>query len=324
MRELKENGGDFRRALLSGDLAGLIASPKADLHCHSMLSTSLQSIQKWAGTALQAAPSRMRDFDEMRRYLHEILYPHIYHRKGFEFTAESSIREAVQDGVTVLEMSHDVNFIQFYRPDTNGFLDFVQALVQRHRAAIDFRPEIGISKNRPPAEQIPLADECIQSNLFQSIDLYGNEMAQPPEAYQDLYRHAASRGLKLKAHVGEFGDAPLVEKTVQTLGLHEIQHGIAVARSARLMKLLRKEQIRLNVCPGSNVAISVADDLAHHPIGELIRNGVRISINSDDKTVFGRSVSEEYLCLFQSGVASAEELDAIRRDSLRDDRGPME
>jgi adenosine deaminase len=316
MHELKEESSDFRRALISTDLAGLIASPKADLHCHSMLSTSLQSIQKWAGTAIQVAPSRMKDFDEMRRYLHEVLYPHIHHRKGFEFTAESSILEAIQDGVTVLEMSLDVNFIRFYGRDTNEFFAFVQRLVQQHSATIDFRPEIGISKNRLPADQIPLAKECIQSGLFRSIDLYGNELAQPPDAYRDLYRVAASRGLKLKAHVGEFGDAALVEKTMRTLHLREIQHGVAVAKSARLMKLLTREQIRLNICPGSNVALSVTDDLAHHPIGELIRNGVRISINSDDKTVFGRSVSEEYLRLYQSDVASADELDAIRRDSL--------
>jgi hypothetical protein len=43
-----------------------------------------------------------------------------------------------------------------------------------------------------------------------------------------------------------------------------------------------------------------------------------VSINSDDKTVFGDSVSEEYLALFRNRVATAAELETIRMDSLAD------
>ena len=306
----------FKAGLISGNLEGLRGAPKSDLHCHSLLSTSLQSVQKWAGATIREAPARMSNFNDMRRYLHETLYPHIYHHKGFEFTAESSILEAIQDGVNVLEMSLDVNFMGLYGPKEIDFIDFVQRLAQKYSESIEFRPELGLSKNRPPADQIPLAMVCIDSNCFESIDLYGNEEAQPPESYRNLYKHAAARGLKLKAHVGEFGSADLVEKTLKALNLQEIQHGIAVVASAPLMRQTRNEQIRLNVCPSSNVALSVVEDLAHHPIRELIQNGIRVSINSDDKTVFGRSVSEEYLGLYQSGVATAEELDVIRLDSL--------
>ena len=306
----------FKSGLVSGNLDELTRTPKTDLHCHSLLSASLQSIRKWTGTFISAAPLKMKDFDEMRRYLHEILYPHIYHRNGFEFTAEASVVEAIQDGVKILEMSLDVNFMRLYGPRESDFFDFVQRLVQKYSDIIEFRPEVGISKNRSPGGQIPLAMECIDSGCFRSIDLYGNEDAQPPEAYQNLYKHAGAHGLKRKAHVGEFGDAALVAKTLRALDLQEIQHGIAVAQSIPLMKQIRNEQIRLNVCPSSNVALSVVEDLARHPIGELIRNGIRVSINSDDKTVFGKGVSEEFLGLYQSGAATKEELDALRLDSL--------
>lgn len=311
------NSHIFKSALRSGSLSDLTSTPKADLHCHSLLSTSLQRIQEWAGTAIRPAPARMKDFDDMRSYLHDTLYPLIRSRKGFEFTAESSIVEAIQDGVRVLEMSLDVDFIRFYRPREYDCFDFILGLVRKYSDVIEFRPELGISRNRPPGEQIPLAEECIHSHCFRSIDLYGNEDAQPPEAYQDLYAHAGARGLKLKAHVGEFGDPTLVERTLRALNLQEIQHGIAVAKSPSLMKQIRREQIRLNVCPGSNVALSLVESLAGHPIRELIQHGIRVSINSDDRTVFGRSVSEEYLGLYRAGAATADELDSIRLDSLQ-------
>jgi adenosine deaminase len=308
----------FAQALRDGNRERLVASAKADRHCHSLFGASLQSIAAWAGNPLKAAPSRMASLDQMRQYAHSELYAYIRNRAGLEFTAERTVIEAIQDGVTILEMSLDADFARLYESGVVGFVDFVKVLVDRHGRDIDFRPEIGISKNRDPSLPIKLALECIESDMFKSIDLYGNEDAQKPEAYVDLFRTAKRRGLKLKAHVGEFGDAALVERTLRVLDLDEIQHGVAVATSEPLMCVVRDRGTRLNVCPSSNVALSVVEDLQHHPIRTLVRNGIRVTINSDDKTIFGMTVTDEYLAVFQAGALTADELGAIRLESLRD------
>jgi adenosine deaminase len=312
------DSGGFVDALRAGDHAKLTAFPKADRHCHSLLGAGLPGIRAWAGAPIEEPPARMADFDAMREYCHRALYPFIRHRAGFEHTAQSTVAEAAEDGVRVLEMSLDVDLCRDYDRGLDGFLDFVRRLLGDSVPGMDFRPEIGLSRNRDPGLQAALAAECVDSGLFGSIDLYGNEQAREPRAYAALYRRAASRGLKLKAHVGEFGDARLMEQTLRVLGLHEIQHGVAAAGSPELVGLLRREHIRLNVCPSSNVALSVAPDLARHPIQALARSGVRVSINSDDKTIFGRSVTGEYRALFQAGTLSGAELEEIRIDSLRD------
>jgi len=311
-----ESRHEFAGALSRGR-EGVVSFAKADRHCHSLLSASLASISAWADRPLRPPVFPFSDFDGMRRYAHEELYAVIRTKRGFEFTAEQTLREAGEDGVRILEMSLDVDFVSFYR-DTEDFLDFVRGLASRYCQKPVFRPEIGISKNRDPAGQIRPARDCIESGLFGSIDLYGNEYAREPEEYRSLYRRAAGLGMKLKAHVGEFGDAGHVERTLRTLGLHEIQHGVAAARSRQLMGILRTEGIRLNVCPSSNVGLSVCPDLAHHQIRVLVDNGVRVSINSDDRTIFGNSVSDEYLALYRAATLSAEELAAIREDSLLD------
>jgi adenosine deaminase len=307
----------FASALAEGLASRLVEYPKADLHSHSIFSASIKSIEEWAGISVVRPPLRMKNLEEMQEYSHKELYPVINNKAGFEFTAERTIMEAARDGVTLLEMSLDVNFSTWYPGSLNGFLDFVGKLARKYAASIEFRPEIGVSKNRPPRSQIPLALECVDSGLFRSIDLYGGESAQPPEDYAALYEHAARRGLKTKAHVGEFGDAALVERTLSVLGLREIQHGVAAATSLTLMNLLRKERIRLNVCPASNVALSVARDLKSHPIRVLVDNGLRVSINTDDKTIFGNALTDEYVALHKAGVLSATELDEIRKDALR-------
>jgi adenosine deaminase len=306
----------FMSALRNGDLAGLKLVPKSDLHIHSILGTRIERIESWLQTSLPRPPSKMSSLDDMITYSHGVLYPHIMTRAGFEFTAESAVQEAFEDGVVRLEMSLDVRFMSLYESIPDGFLSFVSHLVEQFRDRIDFRPEIGISKDRSADDQARLARICIHSGVFRSIDLYGNETAQPPDPYRLLYAEARKQGLKLKAHVGEFAGPELICKTLDVLQLDEIQHGIAAAASKPLMARLKRDRIRLNVCPSSNVALGVVSDIAHHPIRVLVDHGVRVTINSDDPTIFGQSVSQEYLLLYRSGLLSAEELNSIRVEGL--------
>lgn len=306
----------FRSALRSGDLIGLSRVPKSDLHNHSILGTRIERIEKWIGQSLKHAPARMPSLDDMIRYAQDVVYPHTVTHDGFEFTTESAVQDAIEDGVCVLEMSLDVRFIALFEKGLDEFFSFVSTLVQEVKPQVDFRPEIGMSKDRPAPDQIDLAWACVDSGLFQSIDLYGNETAQPVESFRQLYAYARKRGLKLKAHAGEFAGPYYIERALELLGLDEIQHGIRAAASKPLMDRLRRERIRLNVCPSSNVALGVVDDINHHPIRTLIDNGIRVTINSDDLTIFGSSVSQEYLLLHQSGLLSADELDSIRLEGL--------
>ena len=52
--------------------------------------------------------------------------------------------------------------------------------------------------------------------------------------------------------------------------------------------------------------------MKEHPISILFRNGVDVTINSDDVLIFDSDVSQEYLRLYQSGCLSAKELNEIR------------
>jgi len=308
----------FLASLEAGDLAGLKSVPKSDLHIHSILGTRIERIESWLGKSLPHPAARMSSLNDMITYAHEMLYPHIMSRAGFEFTAASALEEAVEDGVTKLEMSLDMQFIAKYDSVPDGFLSFVSHLVESNRKRIDFRPEIGMSKDRSAEDKARIATICIRSGLFRSIDLYGNETAAPPESYQQLYAEARKHGLKLKAHVGEFAGPELIAQTLDLLDLSEIQHGITAAGSKPLMKRLERDGIRLNVCPSSNVALGVVSDISRHPVRALVDHGVRVTINSDDPTIFGQSVSEEYMLLHKSRVLSAEELDAIRVEGLSD------
>ena len=57
--------------------------------------------------------------------------------------------------------------------------------------------------------------------------------------------------------------------------------------------------------------------LKNHPIAELYRNGIDVTINSDDVLICDSDVSKEYLRLYQCGCLNADELDDIRKSGLK-------
>ena len=308
----------FAQALEAGDLSSVRRAPKADYHCHSYFGTRIENVERWLGHSLDKPTMPMRGLRGMLDYASEAIDPHINSLAGFEFTAEAAVDDASRDGVRLLEMSFDVRSVGHFEAGFAGFASFIQKLVERYRDRIDLRPELGIAREIiGHAHMEDRAREGIDSGLFQSIDLYGEEDACSLDHVAALYRRAQSAGMKLKAHAGEFEAAERVRDAVEVLGLAEIQHGIAAAESAEVMSWLSENRIRLHVCPSSNVMLGAVYTLATHPIRELFDHGVEVTVNTDDLMVFGQSVSQEYMNLFKAKVFSADELDGIRVASIR-------
>lgn len=308
---------NFIEALSTDNLTAIKAAPKTDVHCHANFSARRESVERWLGHPLTKPPLKMKGVEGMMEYADAVLAPHIKHREGFEFVAVAAMDNAVQDGVVMLEMSFDIRLAEFYLRGIKELCAFIEALVERYKAQVDLRPELGFSRRcAEDPKLMNLAHEAVELGFFQSIDLYSRQEVCPPEVMKPLFTKARAAGMKLKAHVGEFEDAEEIRRTVEVLDLDEVQHGIAAAESVEIMRWLSENQIRLNVCPTSNVMLDGVSDLASHPIRILFDNGVPVTINTDDLMIFGQSVSEEYRNLYQADVFSADELEDIRRASL--------
>ncbi|MEO8312545.1 MAG: adenosine deaminase, partial [Caldimonas sp.] len=65
----------------------------------------------------------------------------------------------------------------------------------------------------------------------------------------------------------------------------------------------------LTVCPLSNLKLRVFDRLDDHNLADLLRAGIRATINSDDPAYFGGYVNENFIATFaalpQLGAADA-------------------
>lgn len=311
----KEYSRQFIQALESSDIIQLRSVPKTELHSHGNLAFHTYEFSSIIGAAIPAPPKKFHTFEAFMAYIQAYIHPLMDSRAEMEHILFHAIEMAIDDGVVALEMSIDGKFARLW-DHNDAFLSYLSYLVSHFREKIDFRPELGLNREDTIENLAFWAMPLIESGIFRSIDLYGNEDQGNLVRLKDIFKAAKANGLKLKAHAGEYGTASQMYETIRVLGLDEVQHGIAAASDPELLAFLRQEQIWLHICPTSNVVLDRVESMEQHPIRQILDAGVPVTINSDDLAVFDQTVSQEYLNLYKAGVLSAEELDGIRVQAL--------
>ena len=307
----------FIEALKSENIENIRKIPKADLHNHFVLGGNRDYIFRKTGHDVKPITKPLASMREMDEWNGRYIGEHFNTPEGRCFLIEAAFVQAKYDGVALLEIGEDVwGLNEFFHNDVGELIYTFQETNQRIAPETELRLQIGLSRHCP----VDYLEDCLKRfrgrKEFYSIDLYGDELAQPIESFIPIYEKAAENGLVLKAHVGEWGTAQDIVAAVKALHLDEVQHGIAAVHNESVVDFLRENKIRLNITPSSNVMLGRVPDMAHHPIARLYRSGVDVTVNSDDVLIFDSDVSKEYLRLYQSGCLTAEELDDIRVKSL--------
>ena len=309
----------FSEALKSGNIENIRRFPKPDVHNHFVLGGSRDYIFQKTGVEIKPITKPLNSMNEMDAWSSQYIGKRFNNSEGRKMLIEAAFAQAKSDGVAVLEIGEDVwGLSEFFNNDIRELIAAFQEANEMISPEIELRLQIGLSRHCP----VDYLENCLKHfwghKEFYSIDLYGDELAQPIENFIPIYRKAEENGLVLKAHVGEWGTAQDILTAVKTLHLDEVQHGVAAVRDESVVGFLIENKIRLNITPSSNVLLGRVPDMAHHPIAELYRKGLNVTINSDDVLIFDSDVSKEYLRLYQSGCLTADELDDIRMNGLRD------
>ena len=309
---------EFTEALIRGDIAAVRSCPKADLHNHFVLGGSRAYLREHTGKEIRPLDRPIHSMDEMHAWYARNLGASFETPEGRRLLIRAAFAQAKEDGVAVLEIGEDVwGLDAFFHGDVEELAAAFETAHREIAPETELRLQIGLSRHC----EIAYLEDCLSHfwgcKAFYSIDLYGDELAQPIENFRSIYRRAKAEGLRLKAHVGEWGTAEDVRKAVECLELDEVQHGIAAAEDPSVVSFLADHHVRLNVTPSSNYLLGRVASLKTHPIARLYRSGVDVTVNSDDVLIFDSDVSKEYLRLYQSGFLRAEELDDIRKNGLK-------
>lgn len=309
---------DFIAALEQRDLEKISSFPKSDLHNHFVLGGSREYLWQMTGVQIKPIHGSLSSMDEMHAWNRDNLGKRFDTPEMRRILIGATFQQASDDGVTVLEIGEDVwGLREFFHNDIDELVEAFTTAQREIAPNIELRLQIGLSRHCP----IGYLEDCLShfwgNTAFYSIDLYGDEFAQPIENFKTIYRRAKQEGLRLKAHVGEWGSADDVRRAVEELELNEVQHGISAIQDKKVVRFLADYRIRLNITPSSNVLLGRVKSMADHPIRRLYRSGVDVTINSDDILIFDSDVSKEYLRLYESGCLLAEELDDIRQNGLK-------
>ncbi|MGZ3480490.1 MAG: adenosine deaminase, partial [Myxococcaceae bacterium] len=144
------------------------------------------------------------------------------------------------------------------------------------------------------------------------IDLAGTETralelaADQVGAYQDLFQRAREAGLKTTVHTGETRGtgAEGVIAVVDRLRPHRIGHGIRAAYDESAMRLLREQDVVLELCPTSNLhthAVSGVDELKHI-VQTFLDRGVKVTLNTDGPYLLETDMQSEVAMVEKHGI----------------------
>jgi adenosine deaminase len=146
--------------------------------------------------------------------------------------------------------------------------------------------------------------------------LDSSEAGHPPSKFAEVFARARSEGLLTVAHAGEEGPPEYVSEALDLLQVKRVDHGVRSAEDPALLARLVRDRVPLTVCPLSNVRLRVFDRMEDHNLKRLLRQGLCVTVNSDDPAYFGGYVAENYLAAFRALVLSRADIVQLASNSF--------
>ncbi|CAH7145773.1 Adenosine deaminase [Vibrio chagasii] len=132
------------------------------------------------------------------------------------------------------------------------------------------------------------------------LDLAGNEDVAPPAETAHLFRTAKDdEGLSITIHAGETGKPQNIEDAIINYSADRIGHGTAIVKDPRLIELVKKKDICIEVCPVSNRLTNAVAKNESHPVREMVKHEIPFVVCSDNPSIHGTTLSDDYFELFK-------------------------
>lgn len=166
------------------------------------------------------------------------------------------------------------------------------------------------------AAMATLEDALAHRDAITAVGLDSSERDNPPARFRAVFDRARAEGFLTVAHAGEEGPPDYVRQALDLLGVRRVDHGVRCLEDDDLVQRLVAEQVPLTVCPVSNVALRVFPSLAQHPLLEMVRRGLVVTVNSDDPAYLGGYVADNYVAAADALGMTTPEMVQVARNSF--------
>jgi adenosine deaminase len=286
--------------------------PKVELHLHLEgaipIETLFNLIQR------QGKEASIKTLDDLRRKLAYTDFAHFIEVWTWKNTFIKEEKDFEEIAYRVLDNlnKQNVKYVEvFYSPgdywrQSLSVQGITECLIKgKERAYRDFGIQseliIDLIRDHGPDRSMQYIEEVMPylGRGVIGIGLGGSEQSFPADSYAFVYQEAKERGFRLTAHAGEVAGANSIWAVVNKLGVERIGHGVRAYEDPQLVSLLKERQIPLEICVISNVRTGVCKSVETHPIKKYFQQGLMVTVNSDDPTMFNTSISQEYSALVQ-------------------------
>lgn len=288
--------------------------PKIELHCHldgSVRPHILEQLALAQGTSLTATGADLatkliapEECQSLLEYLErfDIVLPLLQEAPALELVAYDLIAQVAEENVTYIE----VRFApMLFVKGGLTISEIVEAILAGlKRGEVDF----GVKSNALLCAMRHHSDERNQDVINSAkkhlgrgvagFDLAGDEASYPTALFAELVSLGVSQQIPVTLHAGECGCPQNVAESIR-LGATRIGHGIAIQKDPAVLQACLDNQTLVEMCPTSNFQTKAVLNLVDYPFKDFLDAGVKICINTDNRTVSNTTLTDEYMKLHQ-------------------------
>ena len=311
------------------DLAEFIAGlPKCELHLHLegtlmpdlKLELARRNGIELAETSVEEVEATYQ-FDSLASFL-AVYYPAmrvLVTADDFRDLALAYLRKAASQGVRHVEMFFDP------QAHTGRGVPFDTVIQGYRQAILTARAELGISAELIMCFLRDLSAEFAMATLMESlpykdwiigVGLDSDERGNPPSKFAEVFARARREGYLLTMHcdIDQEGSIEHIRQALEDIRVDRIDHGTNIVESQALVDEVKRRGLGLTCCPVSNRFVT--NDMKSTEIAGLLRDGVRVTVNSDDPAYFGGYMTENFSALASDAALTADEVQRLTRNAF--------
>lgn len=228
---------------------------------------------------------------------------------ALERVAYELVEDMAQDGVVYVE----ARFAPHFHTQRGLGLDAVMRAVLRGlaRGSQDFGVGTGLivcaMRNQEPELSTKLAELAVsyRNQGCVGFDLAGEEAGHPANHHVNAFQLAKRMNFSITIHAGESFGPESIWQALQYCGAHRIGHGVRliedivlyerkVIQVGMLAQYVLDHRIPLEICLSSNVHTGAASSFEDHPFPYFLRQGYRVTLNTDNRLMSDTSMTREY------------------------------
>ena len=293
--------------------------PKAELHLH--LEGTLEP-------DLKLKLAQRNNIDIGQETIEEV-------EAGYQFDSLSSFLNVYYPAMNVLQTEEDfyelaMAYLQqakdhrviyaelFFDPQahTSRGISF-ETVFNGYYRAIEESPELGINASLIMCFLRDMSAESAMETLEQAlpfkdkilgVGLDSDERNNPPEKFSEVFKKAKDAGFHITMHcdIDQKNSIENIRTALMDIGVERLDHGTNIVEDQDLVKYVKEKGIGLTCCPVSNSF--VVDDMKGKEIIELLNQGVKVTINSDDPAYFQSYISDYLFALSQKYELSSDQI----------------